>query len=127
MDKLLEQYFALQEQKSKLTLDMEEVEAKIKLNLGAPEELNGSKTITQGDVKFTLSGKLNRTIDSNKLKDIAKEHNISDCLDVIFSWKPTVVAKEWTGVSDEYKNILAQSFTEKYGKVSLKITKKEAK
>jgi len=127
MDKLLEQYFALQEQKSKLTLDMEEVEAKIKLNLGAPEELNGSKTITQGDVKFTLNGKLSRTIDGAKLKDIAKEHNIDDCLDVIFSWKPTVVAKEWAGVSDEYKNILAQSFTEKYGKVSLKITKKEAK
>ena len=127
MDKLLEQYFALQEQKSKLTLDMEEVEAKIKLNLGAPEELNGSKTITQGDVKFTLNGKLSRTIDGAKLKDIAKEHNIDDCLDVIFSWKPTVVAKEWTGVSDEYKNILAQSFTEEYGKISLKITKKEVK
>jgi len=90
-------------------------------------ELNGSKTVNEGDYKVVFTQKLNRTIDADKLKEVAQKHGVSDALGVIFSWKPSLIAKEWKEVNDEYKAIFSQAFTDKLGKMSLKITKKEVK
>jgi hypothetical protein len=84
-------------------------------------DFNGAHTLEKEKYKITFSQKLNRTIDAEKLKDVARENNASDSLNTIFAWKPTVVAKEWEKVNPTFKAIFAQAFTEKYGKVSIKI------
>ena len=126
MESHLEKYVQLEKDIEALKAEQATLAEAIIAENNIPE-LNGSKTVNDGDYKIVFTQKLNRTIDGEELKKVAQEHGVSDALGVIFNWKPSLVAKEWKKVNDEYKAIFSQAFTEKFGKMSLKIIKKEGK
>lgn len=119
----MQEYYNLVAQRNELNEKIKLMEEEIISTFALPENDAFSKTINDSGYKLTFTKRVNRTIDSEKLKDLARENGISDSLGIIFSWKPTVVAKEWKKIKEKYQGILAQAFTENVGKTSIKIEK----
>ena len=87
-----------------------------------PTKDEGSTTHqTQGGNKITITKRVNRTIDDDKLQSIAREHGLTHYLSALFSWKPAIKAKEWRSANKEVTDVLSEAITSKPGKPSIKI------
>lgn len=124
---MINKIIELNEKIAELTAQKKELEEKLLEELKLPEDFSGSKTFNTENAKITVTARVNKTIDAEKLKEVAREHGVTDALGVIFNWKPSVIKKEWDKVNPEYQAIFSQAITEKIGSKSIKITRKEVK
>ena len=91
------------------------------LNVNLAEE--GSQSFTPEGYKVKTTVRINRTIDGDKLQDIAAEHGLSDHLGELFRWRPSINMTEWKKASSEITNPLTQAITAKPGRPSFIIEK----
>ena len=102
-----------------------EIEDRITEILDLPQNFDGSKTVTEGDIKITASGRVTRKIDAELLAEIAAEHGTTGYLHILFNWKPTVNMSAWKNADMGITDPLLEAITTKPGCPSYKITKEK--
>lgn len=91
------------------------------LNVNLTHE--GPQTFEQEGYKVKATVRINRTIDSDRLQEIAAENGLSDHLGELFRWKPSINMTEWKKAAPEITQPLTQAITAKPGRPSFTIEK----
>lgn len=100
--------------------DLEDQLAQI---LQIPEQLDGNMTKNQEDFVIKVTGRINRSIDSDKLQELAIDAGLSDHLGSLFRWKPEINMSAWKAADETITRQLAGAITAKPGRPSFAITK----
>jgi len=90
-----------------------------------PESLDGTRTHKDGGYKIKVVGRINRSVDSELLQEIATEHGLTDHLPELFRWKPEINAKAWEAADPAITQPLLAAITSKPGRPSFSITRED--
>lgn len=71
--------------------------------------------------KITVTCKINRTVDGDKLQELAREAGLFDHLQSLFRWKPSIDMKAWKAADAAITAPLASAITAKAGRPAIKI------
>lgn len=85
------------------------------------ENKDGSETFTDGLVKITVTTRINRKVDSDKLQEIAAENGLTPHLSDLFRWKPEIDIKRWKAADESITKTLSGAITAKPGRPSFSI------
>lgn len=99
-----------------------EIEASIVDGLRLP--LEGTTTDDGDEYKVKISTKISRTVDADKVVEIATTSGRDDLLRKLFRWKPEINKAIWDAEDDEIKSIFSAAVTAKSAKPSISIEKK---
>ena len=92
-------------------------------SMAISDKLDGSETRKIGEYTIKVTGRINRTIDSEKLQELATESGLTDHLSSLFRWKPEVNMSAWTKADETITRPLAGAITAKPSRPSYAITK----
>ena len=81
----------------------------------------GTQNFIAGDLKVKVVSKLTKKIDSDKLQEIAAEHNLTDKLSMLFRWKAEINSAVWKAESEEVKAALSDAITTSAGRPTFSI------
>lgn len=90
-----------------------------------PENADGTNTIRLNSCNVKIVSRINRTVNSEKLQELAAENGLTDHLSSLFRWKPEINMEAWKNASYEITNPLSGAITAKPGRPSFSITKIE--
>ncbi len=76
-----------------------------------------------GGYKVTITCKINRTVDGDKLQSVAYDNGLSDHLSNLFRWKPSINMAAWRAADSSITAPLLSAITAKPGKPAVKIEK----
>ena len=103
-----------------LGLKKAEEEAQEKRRALEDEIMKGADIATPRTISEDVDGykvkiltKLSKSIDSDKLQEIASDHGLVDQLPVLFRWKPEINKAVWDIADDQIKNVFADAITSK--------------
>lgn len=82
--------------------------------LGVPETLDG--TVTHGAVK--IIGRIDRKVDGDKVRELAREAGLEDHLQALFRWKPEINKRAWDAAAPAITGPLLGAITSKPGRPS---------
>lgn len=102
-----------------------EIEDAMIAELSIAENLDGTKSFERDGLQIKVTGRINRTIDGDKLQELAAESGLTEHLSGLFRWKPEIKMREWKGASPEITQKLAGAITAKPGRPSFSISNKE--
>jgi len=85
----------------------------------------GVKSFDDGDFKVKVTFRNSRTVDAEKMRDIAFEKGLESHLGVLLRWKAELNKKEWGRSSEEITGPLMEAITTKPSRPSFSIEKKE--
>jgi hypothetical protein len=100
-----------------------DLEDQLTAELAISDQLDGSETRKIGEYTIKVTGRINRTIDSEKLQELATESGLTDHLSSLFRWKPEINMSAWTKAEETITRPLAGAITAKPGRPSYAITK----
>ena len=95
--------------------------------LAISEDFEGSQSLGLDEYKLTVTGRMNRKVDADRVQEIAREHGYAAALEDLFSWKADVRLTEWKQADPAITTVFAEAITTTPGRPSYKITIKEAK
>jgi hypothetical protein len=72
-----------------------ELEDQLREALKVPDDLDGTQTERHGSATIKITGRINRTVDSDKLQEFAAEAGLTEHLRHLFRWKPSLDMKAW--------------------------------
>lgn len=98
------------------------IEDKMASLIGIPETLDGTETFKPEGYTIKVVGRIRRTVDSDKLQELAAENGLQEHLGSLFRWKPEVNMKAWKHADDSITRPLADAITAKSGRPSFSIT-----
>jgi hypothetical protein len=90
-----------------------------------PPDLEGVGNYADDGFAVKITGRMNRKIDADQLREIAAENGLTAHLSNLFSWKPSINAKAWKAATDDITKVLIAAITTAPGRPSFQITKKE--
>jgi hypothetical protein len=103
-----------------------ELEDHILSLIGVSEDMEGTETVeTDGDYKIKLTGRMNRKVDVEMLRELATDAGVSEHLETLFRWKAEINTAAWKYVDAAITKPLLRAITTKPGRVSVSITKEE--
>lgn len=76
-------------------------------------------------IKVKVVGKLTRSVNADKLQEIAAENGITDQLSMLFRWKPEINTAVWKAAPEQVRSILSAAITTKPIRPTFIVTKKE--
>lgn len=98
------------------------VESAIIEFLNVNPESEGTTSKKTGTHKVTVNCRFDRKVDDKIMMQIADEHNVGNgILSNLFSWKPSVIKKNWDAAHEEIKQLFAPAITVKPAKAGVKI------
>lgn len=96
--------------------------------LEIPANLDGTRSVSCDDVyTVKITGRMNRRIDADALRDLARESGLDEFLSTLFRWKPEINLTEWKKADETITSALSGAITTEPGRPSFAITIKEAK
>ena len=81
----------------------------------------GSNVNKPDGYKVKTTVRINRTIDGDKLQEIAQENGLSGSLSDLFRWKPSINMTEWKRADSTITSKLSAAITAKPGRPSFSI------
>lgn len=98
-----------------------EIEDKIKALADIKEEVEGTSTLTlQDGSQLKVESRINRTVDAEKVQELAAEYGLLDHLSSLFRWKPEINMTAWKQADESITGPLALAITAKPGRPSFK-------
>ena len=88
------------------------------------ESLEGTESREDGEYTIKIVGRMSRTIDAEKLQDVATENGLYDHLSHLFRWKPEINIKAWKAADESITSPLMAAITTKPSRPSFSITTK---
>lgn len=125
INKLSEIWIRLKEAERQATEERRIIEDQIIKLLDIDEGMEGTKNFTEGDYQVKIVGRWNRRVDTDKLQELAAEHDLTDHLSSLFRWKAEVNSSTWKSAAESITNPLLDAITTTPGRPSFTITTKE--
>lgn len=75
------------------------------------------------DYAIKVQTRMTRKVNTDKLQEIAAEHDLNNEVSQLFRWKAEVDLKAWKSAAPEVSQVLAQALTTTAGRPSYSITK----
>ena len=94
--------------------------------LGVSDGLDGTESHEVDGYVLKITGRMNRKVDSDRLQEIAAEHDLSGHLGSLFRWKPELNLAAWKNAASTITAPLAAAITTTPGRPSVAITHKES-
>ena len=101
------------------------IEAELVKRLAISDQLDGTENFERSGYKIKVVGRINRSVDADKLQEIAAEYGLTGHLAQLFRWKPELSMSQWKAASDSITAPLAAAITSKPGRPSFTITKED--
>lgn len=90
-----------------------------------PDDAEGTVTVNDSGFKIKAVTRINRTVNSDMVQELAAEHGITEHLSSLFRWKPELNMKAWKDADESITKPLTMAITAKPGRPSFTITKEE--
>lgn len=100
-----------------------ELEDRMVQEFKMPESLDGTCTVKVDGYTVKIIGRVNRKIDADLLRDIAREAGLDDFLSTLFRWKPDIIAAAWKAADTSITDIFSSAITTEPGRPSFTIEK----
>jgi hypothetical protein len=97
------------------------IEDQLSEKIGSTEE--GTVTFKAAGYVIKYTVKMNRTVDGDKLQEIATANGLDAYLSTLFRWKPELNLKAWKGTAENITKALAEAITTKPGRPGFDISK----
>jgi len=102
-----------------------EIEDEMLSLIGVAENFEGTETADLDGYVIKITGKINRTVDGDKLQELANEAGLFDHLQRLFKWKPSLNMAAWKNADASITGPLASAITSKAGRMQFKIEAKK--
>ena len=103
--------------------DRRELEDQMVETFAIPKDLDGTVKHAIDGYVIKTEGRINKKIDSDKLKMLAAEAGLSEHLSSLFRWKPEINVKVWDAAADAVTGPLLGAITSTPGRPTFTITK----
>ena len=90
-----------------------------------PDDAEGTVTVEDKGFKIKAVTRINRTVNSDMVQELAAEHGITEHLSSLFRWKPELNMKAWKDADESITKPLTMAITAKPGRPSFTITKED--
>jgi hypothetical protein len=126
LDELADRWIGYKEAEKTAVECRREIEDRIAKIVDFPETFEGTENVTAVGSPFAIKieGRINRTVNAEKLIAVAKEEGLDDQLSTIFRWKPEINMAIWKATDESITKPLSQAITAKSGRPSFTITRK---
>jgi len=88
---------------------------------GFNPQYEGTQNFEAGDLKVKVVSKMSRTVDSDKLQEIAAENGLSDELPRLFRWKADINSAAWKTATEQMRDVLSGAINTKSGRPTFSI------
>lgn len=106
------------------TEEADSLKAQLVELLGVSTDDEGAHSFPDCDgYKITVTCKINRTVDGDKLQSVAHDAGLSGHLSSLFRWKPSINMSAWKAADSSITAPLLSAITAKAGKPAVKIEK----
>src|SRR5699024_2386387 len=98
-----------------------QIEDELNEALGISEALEGVENKEVGKYKVKVTGRINRTVDGDKLQELAAEHGLSLQLRSLLRWRPAISKNQGRNADIPITEPLSAAITDKPGRSSISI------
>lgn len=119
---LAAEWIAAKTRETEATAERRRIEDELVKQLEISEQLDGTDNFNSGHYKIKVVGRINRTVDQEKLQEIAVEHGLVDHLSSLFRYRLEVSMTAWKAASKDITGPLSLAITAKPGRPSFTIT-----
>lgn len=102
-----------------------ELEDEMASLIGVAENMEGTETAEPDGYVIKITGKINRTVDGDKLQELAHEAGLFDHLSSLFRWTPSIDKRAWERADSSITAPLASAITAKPSRPQFKIEPKQ--
>lgn len=124
-DRDCQKWLELKDAERKATQARRSFEDKFLESLHFDNQQEGSETFYAPRYIIKVTGRMTRSVNGDKLQDIAIENGLVDQLSSLFNWKPSVNMRAWKGTDASITNKLSKAITTKPGRSSISIEEAE--
>lgn len=127
LDELADRWIGYKEAEAFAVKKRREIEDQIAKKVQFPETFEGTENVTAVGSPYAIKieGRINRTVNAEKLIAVAKEEDLEDHLSTIFRWKPEINMTIWKSTDESITKPFAKAITAKAGRPSFTITRKD--
>ena len=93
--------------------------------IGVPETFDGTENAESPSYRIKLTGRMNRKVDTDILREVAADNGLEQHLDALFRWRAELNLSAWKHAAPEITTPLALAITTKPGRPSFSIEPKE--
>lgn len=120
---LYEQWLDAKEAEKKAISERRVVEDKLLSVYGIAEGSEGSQTIKEDGYKVVVTSRITRSVDTDKVQQIALEQGLSAHVQSLFRWKADINTKMWKNTAESITSHFVEAITAKPGRPSFTIQK----
>ena len=125
LDELYADWLAAKREEAEAVAKRRETEDKLVELLGINASAEGTTRLESGQYKVKVEGRVSRTVDAEKLQDLAAEAGLTDHLSSLFRWKPEISMTAWRKADPAITHALSGAITTKAGRPSFSVEIKE--
>ena len=93
--------------------------------IGLSETMDGTENAESTSYRIKVTGRMNRKVDTDALREAAADNGLEDHLDALFRWRAEINLSAWKHAAPEITTPLASAITTKPGRPSFSIEPKE--
>jgi hypothetical protein len=126
LDDLADRWIAYKETEKIAVEKRREIEDQIACRLNFPETFEGTENVTAVGSPYAIKieGRINRTVNAEKLIAIADEEGLETQISALFRWKPEINMTAWKAADQSITKPLSKAITAKAGRPSFTIVRK---
>jgi len=127
IDDLADRWIVYKETEKIAVENRREIEDQIACRLNFPETFEGTENVTAVGSPYAIKieGRINRTVNAEKLIAIADEEGLETQISALFRWKPEINMTAWKAADQSITKPLSKAITAKAGRPSFTITRKD--
>jgi hypothetical protein len=127
IDDLADRWIVYKETEKIVVEKRREIEDQIACRLNFPETFEGTENVTAVGSPYAIKieGRINRTVNAEKLIAIADEEGLETQISALFRWKPEINMTAWKSADQSITKPLSKAITAKAGRPSFTITRKD--
>jgi len=127
IDDLADRWIVYKETEKIAVEKRREIEDQIACRLNFPETFEGTENVTAVGSPYAIKieGRINRTVNAEKLIAIADEEGLETQISALFRWKPEINMTAWKAADQSITKPLSKAITAKAGRPSFTITRKD--
>ena len=126
LDELADRWIGYKEAEKVAVECRREIEDEIARKVSFPETFEGTENVTAVGSPYAIKieGRINRTVNGEKLIAIADEEGLETQISALFRWKPEINMTAWKAADQSITKPLSKAITAKAGRPSFTITRK---
>jgi len=125
LDSLLVKWHLAKQVEQEAIRHRRDVEDLIKSVIGFEEGRESRVTLGFQNGRMTITGRLDRKVDTHLVRQLAKENRLEDWLEHLFRWKAEVDVRIWRTAPEYVTQTFAPAITTKPGRATFSLEKQE--